>query len=55
MFKYVKSMSQFSIIAFFLIFFISDIDNFIKFYEKEINETLKLNFKRKKQKRVYTK
>ena len=47
MFKYVKSMSQFSIIAFFLIFFISDIDNFIKFYEKEINETLKLNFKKK--------
>ena len=54
MFKYVKSMSQFSIIAFFLIFFISDVDNFIKFYEKEINETLKLNFKKKEtEKSIY--
>ena len=43
----VKTMSQFSMIAFFLTFFISDVDSFIKFYEKEINETLKLNFKKK--------
>ena len=54
MFECVKSMSQFSIIAFFLIFFISDVANFIKFYEKEINETLKLNFKKKEtEKSIY--
>ena len=47
MFECVKTMSQFSMIAFFLTFFISDVDSFIKFYEKEINETLKLNFKKK--------
>ena len=29
------------------IFSHSDVDSFIKFYEKEINETLKLNFKKK--------
>ena len=36
------------------IFSHSDVDSFIKFYEKEINETLKLNFKKKEiEKSIY--